>query len=303
MNVVYFDSDVSDDARRERLFQGAVFVFSPRPCTRALCDFARDLCEEAFAPHDPRDAQHHLPVERYVQVLAELKPRFIHHPRSKELLRSLLADFACDAQRTYFDVPRLRTACHGDYLTSGLAYAFHPHRDTWYSAPVCQLNWWLPVYDYTAESGIALHPRYWSLPLKNSSHDYDYARWNRESRHQAARHVKNDTRKQPRPEEPLEDDVQIRPVCAAGGLIVFSAAQLHSTVPNSSGRTRLSIDFRTVHHCDVAGRRGAPNTDSACTGTSLRDFLRVSDLTHLAEDLVEPYDRGPLRLLEELAAT
>ncbi|HUY31676.1 MAG TPA: hypothetical protein VMV69_02775 [Pirellulales bacterium] len=298
MSALYFDSDLSDDPRRERLHEGALFVFSPRASTRAFCDFARELCEEAFAPHDPRDAQHHLPVERYVQVLAELKPRFIHHPRSKELLCAVLSDFACDPERTYFDVPRLRTACHGDYLTSGLAYAFHPHRDTWYSAALCQLNWWLPVYDYTADSGMAFHPLYWRLPLKNSSRDYDYARWNRESRHQAALHVKNDTRRQPRPEQRL-DDVPLRPVCAAAGLILFSAAQLHSTVPNRSGRTRLSIDFRTVNGHDVAWRHGAPNADSACTGTSLRDFLRAGDLAGLPEDLVEPYDRGPLGMLEE----
>jgi hypothetical protein len=74
--------------------------------------------------------------------------------------------------------------------------------------------------------------------------------------------------------------------------VIFSAAQMHSTVPNTSGHTRFSIDFRTVNVEDVTNRHGAVNVDSACTGTSLRDFLRASDCSRLAETLVAPYDAG-----------
>ena len=58
---------------------------------------------------DPETAQFSLPVEKYVEILAALKPRFIHHPRSKELIRDLFRDLECDLDSTYFDVPRLRT--------------------------------------------------------------------------------------------------------------------------------------------------------------------------------------------------
>ena len=61
--------------------------------------------------------------------------------------------------------------------------------------------------------------------------------------------------------------------------MMFSGNQLHSTVPNTSGQTRFSIDFRTVNIGDVRTRREAPNVDSECTGTSLRDFLRVRDFS------------------------
>jgi hypothetical protein len=88
-------------------------------------------------------------------LLAELKPRFIHHPKSKELIRSLLASFGCDLDRTYFDVPRMLTSTSDDYLTSGISYAFHPHRDTWYSAPFSQLNWWIPIYPMVPENVMA----------------------------------------------------------------------------------------------------------------------------------------------------
>ncbi|MGH7367273.1 MAG: hypothetical protein ACREK9_12770 [Candidatus Rokuibacteriota bacterium] len=293
MNSVFIDSPSDDAIRRQRLYEGQILVFSPRPSSVALCDFAREMAEQAFKPLDPRDAQHRLPVEQYVAILAELKPLFIHHPRSKELLRALLDDFGCDLASTYFDVPRLRTATHGGYLTAGIAYAFHPHRDTWYSAPFCQLNWWLPVYDLVPENALAFHPRYWRKPLRNGSARYDYARWVRESRRNAARHIKEDTREQPHPEETVEMDPQLRVLCPPGGVILFSAAQLHSTVPNTSGRTRFSIDFRTVNLGDVVAGTGAPNIDSACTGTTLGDYLRGADLSRIPPELIDRYEKEP----------
>jgi len=63
-------------------------------------------------------------------------------------------------------------------------------------------------------------------------------------------------------------------------------------VPNSSGRTRISVDFRTVSRADVEAGRGAPNVDSHCTGTTMRDYLRVSDLERLPAEVIAPYDAG-----------
>jgi len=290
MHSVFFDAKVDDATRRARLYDGQLFVYSPRPNTVALCAFARELTEAAFAPFDPRDAQYHLPVDEYVAILARLKPQFINHPHSKELLQGVLREFGCDPAATYFDVPRLRTMVHGDYLRAGLAYQFHPHRDTWFSAPSSQINWWLPIYEIEPENAMAFHPRYWSTPVHNSSRDYNYDVWNREGRQLAAQQVKEESRKQPRADEEIEAVPQIRLLCDVGGTILFSAAQMHSTVDNTSGRTRFSIDFRTVHRDDVLARRGAPNIDSECTGTTLRDYLRGTDFARLPEEVVAPFD-------------
>jgi hypothetical protein len=290
MNAIFFDSRLNDEARREHLYNGQLFVYSSSQSALALCTFAKEMIEEAFSPLDPRKAQYSLPVEEYAAILAKLKPAFIHHPKSKEFIQGILKEMGCDLQKTYFDVPRLRTATHGGYLTSGIAYAFHPHRDTWYSAPPCQVNWWLPVYEIESENAMAFHPRYWSQAVRNDSHIYNYDEWNRTSRQTAAQHIKADTRKQPRPQEPIELDPQVRIITEVGGILLFSAAQLHSTVPNTSGHTRFSLDFRTVHIDDVIAKRGASNIDSACTGTTMRDYLRGSDLCHVPEEIVGQYD-------------
>lgn len=290
--TVRHETTLSDDERRARLYAGDLFTYAPRASTVALCDFARELACEAFAPHDPELAQHVLPVERYAAILAELKPRFIHHPESKRLIRELLLDFDCDPALTYFDVPRLRTSTSNGYLTTGIAYAFHPHRDTWYSAAQCQLNWWLPVSELTAGNGIAFYPRYWQEAVRNGSAGYDYAEWNRTSRFIAASQIGTDTRRQPKPEQPLDALGELRPELPAGGVLLFSGAQLHASAENQSGRTRFSIDFRTVHRHEAECGGGAPNRDSACTGTALGDFLRVRDLARLPSELVDAHARG-----------
>jgi hypothetical protein len=287
---IYVGSKLNDDARRKKLYQGSLFVHAPCPSALKLCGLAQELIEEAFGSADPLRIQETLPVEECVEILAVLKPKFIHHPKSKEYIQGMLAELGCDLEKTYFDVPRLRTAFPGDYLKSGIAYAFHPHRDTWYSAPFCQINWWMPVYQINAENCMAIHPHYWDRPVRNGSSEYDYYRWNQESRQSAAQHIKSDTRVQPKPEEPMELDPQVRLVCDIGGAFQFSAAHMHSTVPNTSGLTRYSIDFRTVHLDDVWNRIGAPNIDSACTGTTMRDYLRGADFKHVPEEAVALYD-------------
>ena len=290
LDTVFFDSLFSDSIRRGQLYNGRLFVFSARPSTIALCDFARSMIEAAFDGKDPRNAQYSMPVEEFVSICAPLKPAFIHHPMTMKLLRNVVEELGCSLNDTYVDVPRLRMVTHGGYLTSGVGYAHHPHRDTWYSAPMCQLNWWLPIYPFDSESSMAFHARYWNQPIRNGSAGFNYYRWNAEGRKHAAKHIKQDTRVQPHAEEGLELEPQIRVVCPPGGIVLFSAAQLHSTVPNTSELTRYSIDFRTVNIDDVVAMRGAPNIDSAATGTSLRDFRRAADLVGIPDDLILSYD-------------
>jgi hypothetical protein len=292
MNTVYFDHDIRDDQRRAALYDGQLFVYSATPGSRALVEHACHMIREAFGALDPELAQYRMPAPEYAAILAELKPKFIHHPDSKRHIQQILRDTGCDLEQTYFDVPRMRTATSDDYLTTGIAYAFHPHRDIWYSAPLCQINWWLPIYPIESGRSMAFHPRYWSQGVKNGSRNYNYAEWNRSSRFQAAQQIKADTRVQPKAEEPLELDPQIRVITPVGGMLLFSAAQMHSTVPNATGRTRFSIDFRTVHRGDVEAFRGAPNVDSACTGTTMDDYLRGTDLSHIDSALVSMYEPG-----------
>jgi hypothetical protein len=218
-----------------------------------------------------------------------LKPKFIHHPECKRIIPALLREHNVDIGKVYFDVPRLRSAYPSDFLASGIAYAFHPHRDTWYSAPSCQLNWWLPIYEIEPNNSMGFYPRYFGEAIKNNSEIYNYYEWNTKNRASASNHVKTDTREQPKAQQALEP-VTVRFLPPPGGIILFSGAQLHETVPNTTNSARYSIDFRTVHLDDVVQRRGAPNVDARCTGTTMRDYLSASNLEHLPDAAVKLYD-------------
>ena len=292
MMNVYMDSAMSDAERRARLYDGDVFVFGARPSVLELADYARGFLVDAFAPLDPRTAQFELPVERFVEIFAPVKPAFIHDPRTKSLLTSVIQEVGCDLDDTYLDVPRLRGVTSDGYLTSGVGYAHHPHRDTWYSAPMAQLNWWLPIYEFSGDSSMAFHLPHWATPVKNGSREFNYYEWNAVGRASAASQVKTDTRRQPKAEEVAQTEPQVRFVCPVGGMIIFSGAHLHSTVPNTSGSARFSIDFRTVSRTDLASGRSAPNIDSEPQGTSLRDFLRASDRTPLPDEIIAAHDSG-----------
>lgn len=301
MNAIFFDRKIGDDERRQLIYQGDLFVYSPTVNTRAFVAFAQELIKDAFGDLEPMKAQYELPVEEYVAILKSLKPKFIHHPKSKAFLQAILQEVGCDPELTFFDVPRMRSSTSDGYLTSGIAYAFHPHRDTWYSAPMCQINWWLPIFEVESGNVMAFHPKYFDRAVKNGSKDYNYQNWKTTSRFNAAKHIKKDTRKQPKPEEDIELFPQTRIVTEPGGMILFSGAHLHSSVPNQTGSTRFSIDFRTVHQGDLEQNIGAPNVDCACTGTTMEDYLRTSDLGKLPDHITEKYMAGHPGGIQELS--
>src|SRR4030095_13908572 len=114
----------------------------------------------------------------------------------------------------------------------------------------CLRNGGMPVFDIAEDNGLAFHPKYFAQAIRNGSANYDYYEWNAKNRASAAKHIKTDTRVQPKPEGQIELFPQTRIVAPSGSMLIFSAQQLHSSVPNVSGRTRFSIDFRTVHFDD-----------------------------------------------------
>src|SRR5258707_1465064 len=113
-----------------RAYDGALILIPPSPESLALVNFARELCEEAFHPLDPTTAQHELDVDRFVEIAGPLKPRFIHHPKTRELQRAYLKALNYDFNRTYLDVPRLRIVTSDGYLKSGIGLKQPPHPDT-----------------------------------------------------------------------------------------------------------------------------------------------------------------------------
>ena len=286
---VHIDPAFDDGERRRRLFGGDVLIYTQVPEIAAFAAYTREMITELFAPHDPLTISTVYSPEELADMLIEFKPRWIHDPRSMEHVRTIARALGCEPGKIHADVPKLRTAFPQGGLSTGIAYAFQAHRDTWHAAPKAQINWWMPVWPVAENNIMEFYPHGFGAQVENNSEIYNYYEWNEVNRKQAAQHVRSDTREQPKLQTEIVRN-ELKLVVPNAGLILFSGAQLHETVPNTSGLARYSVDFRTVHIDDVRAGVGAPVADVACTGTAMRDFKRMTDGASFTEDEVAPYD-------------
>jgi hypothetical protein len=276
MVTVYIDRALDEPVRRERIYAGDIHMRTDVPEAMAIVEWARSLIIEAFGDLDPERAQFELDLEEFVR-------------RVGPLVRDLVIAMGSDPEITYFDLPRLRVVPSDAYLTSGVSYAYKAHRDTWYAHPAVLVNYWVPVYDCVGDNVMSMWTGYWNRPVRNSSSGFDYDRWVSEQRFKASSNIASEDRPHPLPLEPIDPLCEIRIAGNAGDIMLFSTCQLHSTAPNVSGVTRFSYDLRTLDINDLIEGRGPVNPDGEATGTTVGDFLRVSDLAPLELPTVAPH--------------
>ena len=108
---------------------------------------------------------------------------------------------------------------------------------------------------------MAFHPHYMDEPIKNGSAGFNYYRWNADGRKNASQHIKTDTRVQPKPEQDIQLDPQIRIMGKAGSVLIFS-----QRICTRRSRTRLvrrasaSISARSMS--PMSRRRAVPRTST-----------------------------------------
>lgn len=290
MANVHVDPAFDDAERRRRIYSGDVIVYTHVPEIAAFAEFTRGLITEALG-EDPVTVHERRSREELADILITFKPAFIHHPESIEHVRKITEALGCSPDELHADVPKLRTAFPSGGLSTGIAYAFQAHRDTWYAAPPQQVNWWMPVFPVAQNNAMEFYPRGFGNEVENNSGDYNYYEANAWRGRIKEFSGAKDTRVHPAPVSDLSaDEPTLRLLPPVGGIMLFSGDQLHATTPNTSSVTRYSIDFRTVHAPDVASGVGAPRVDVRCQGTALRDFRRLSDKAEFTDADVAPYD-------------
>jgi hypothetical protein len=284
MSTVHIDPQIANRDLRELLYMGDLVVLTKLTALTEFVEFARSQLRELFAPHDPRQAHQHYTPAELARVLGAWKPSFIHHPRSKELTRAIAVAAGFDPEDTYYDVPKPRTSYPEDHLTTGIAFAFPWHRDTWYAAPAQQINWWFPVFDLKPDNAMKFDPRAFGRSVDNDSAGFDSYQANRD-RLTVAKQVGKDSRSRPgASNHTTEEELVLLP--APGQVILFSGAHLHASIRNTSGISRYSVDFRTISRQDVEASRGALTADARCTGTMLREFASIATEERLPEEFV-----------------
>jgi hypothetical protein len=282
--TVFVDPDLPAAALRQNVYEGHVVVLTALPSVREFVEYTRDQLVDLFNPCDPEHAHEHIDVVEMAKVLGSWKPGFIHSPRSKDLVCNIIRETGFSPEGTHYDVPKPRTSFPTDHLTTGIAYAFPWHRDVWYGAPRQQINWWLPVFAVREDNSMRFDLQSFDRAVPNSSGEFDYYENNTARLHTASQ-VSGERQVRPAAlNHAAADELVVVP--APGAVMLFSGAQLHSSIANRSGRARFSVDFRTVDVADLHAGHGAPLVDAACTGTAIRDFRRVADGAPFDEDTV-----------------
>jgi hypothetical protein len=283
MSIVV-DPDVSCYDLRRLLYAGNLVILTRLQALRNFVEYTREEVTELFRPHDPEHVHEHIDPPEMAKILGAWKPQFIHAERSRKLVQAIIAEAGFPAEGTHYDLPKPRTSFPVGHLTTGIAFAFPWHRDVWYSAPPQQINWWLPVFPVRDDNAMSFDLASFDRAVPNSSDAFDYYRINA-ARLTTATQVTREVQARPGAlNHNPSQELTILP--APGEVLLFSGAQLHTSIPNTSGRTRFSVDFRTVDVSDLMAGRGAPLADVHCTGTAIRDFINVADESSFDEETV-----------------
>ncbi len=278
------DPDISAEELRQRIYSGDLVIMTNLRALEEFVTYMREELTALFAPHDPEHAHEFIEPTEMAKLLGAWKPRWIHAERSRDLVREIIAEAGFEPEFTHYDVPKPRTSFPVGHLTTGIAFAFPWHRDVWYSAPAQQVNWWLPIFPVRETNAMSFDLASFARAVPNSSAGFDYYRINAQ-RANTAKSVGKEEQARPGAVG-HQPDVDVIPIPAPGQVLLFSGAQLHKSIPNTSGLARYSVDFRTVDTRDVQSGRAAPLADAYCTGTAIRDFVSIKDETPFDEDFV-----------------
>jgi hypothetical protein len=239
------DSTLDDEQRRRELHAGRVFMFSPLPGSRALCERARQLAREALAPHEPHTARFHLEAEEHAAALRRVHEEFPTHAESRRLMQAVLNELGCNLTKTFFDAPRLVVEHEG---TERLA----PESDL-------EIHFWLPV-EIAGDTSFTLRPR----ALQPGARD-PFAQLDANPASPAPKVA---------PVASGGGNVPLCLPCPPGGIVMFAASRHSALEVIEAGNTRFSVGFRTVHLDDLRMHGVAMEAYAG--------FVRASDFTALA---------------------
>jgi hypothetical protein len=105
MSAILVDPQHPEAALREALYSGNTVMLKPATASKKLCEFAWKMIQDAFSPLHPEQAQSELPVEKFSEIISQLKPRFTHSPEAKRFLRELFEELGWDPAKKLIYIP------------------------------------------------------------------------------------------------------------------------------------------------------------------------------------------------------
>ncbi len=259
-------------ALRQGIYAGKIYRITSSVAAKQLVAAVVALLAEEFGPA-PLEAfrrlQFTLPGQELFERMGKVRKTLFARPELQALVFAVLAEQGFTAEANAVDPARMRAVTSGGHLNPLAAPAYTAHRDTWYSNPQAQINWWIPMHDVGVGETFSFFPALFDVRVANDSADFDYDRWAAEVGFQNTSGLKAVYPSA----SGFDEDSALPFACQAGDIMLFAASHLHQTAKNASGATRFSTDFRTVNLDDHNKGLGAPNVDNLCTGSCLADYL------------------------------
>jgi hypothetical protein len=253
--TVFVDPDVPAALLRQRIYDGDVVVFTNLPSVRQFVDYTRGQLVDLFRPYDPERAHEHIDKAEMAKLLGSWQPRFIHSPRSKDLVCEIIREAGFCPEGTHYDVPKPRTSFPVGHLTTGIAYAFPWHCDVCYGAPVRQINWWLPVLAVRHDNSMCFDLQNFDRAVTNNSREFGYYRNNTGRLNTASQ---------------ISGERQVRPAA-----LDYTPVDALEVVP-APGAVRLFSGPSCIHRSRI--RRGEPASASTSGRSTWPTCLRSTVL-------------------------
>ena len=234
------------------LFAGALVVFDGLPEVDRLVRRTHDILEGVFTSAHPAVAERELSAEEFRRRALRARRLVDHDDAIGVHWEATLAAIGYRPETTWTDRIRLRVVPSRTDIDHARLQTLPPHRDTWGSGIQAQVNWWLPLHPLAPTRTMMIWPDLLRRPVANGSAawSFDEFRQDRQGGYPLLPTARG------RPDGPGVP-VAVEP----GQLLAFSAAHLHAGASDASGRTRFSIDSRSVWEPDRRAGRGAPNVD------------------------------------------
>ena len=265
---------------RRNLYAGVLYLVPGTNESAALAAAILLRVEAEFADvGPPREAQFQLSAEDFFARAGRLRKRFYTDADFHEQVAAVIQSLQFNAAEHAFDPIRLRVVTHDGHENPAAKAIYYGHRDTWYSNPQSMITWWIPLHDVAADETFEFFPEEFSRIVDNDSEIFDFDEWvedGQEKRIGWQNGRTGLTAQYPELQEAPRGS-RIPVACNAGDILLFSGQHLHQTRKNCTGRTRFSIDFRTVHLGDHAESIEAVNVDNRSRGSSLRQFIQGAD--------------------------
>lgn len=256
---------------RQAVYAGGIFRIAASGVTRKLAADVLALLGDKFG--DIKTAHERHSFADMQPGMGDIRAQLATQPYYRDLQTQILAAAGFTPPALAIDALRLRCVMHDGHLNTGADLAYAAHRDTWFGNPQAQVNFWIALHDVTPAQSFTFYPSLFNRAVPNTSRGFSYDSWmdkrgwqgmksNAPADYPAATHI--------------DDPTAFAFSAGAGDIIVFSAAQLHQTVKNSSGITRYSLDFRAVHLGDHKAGLGAPNADNGSQPDALKDYFTAA---------------------------